>query len=77
MIDAILGLFGPLAKPEIVRASRRGWLVWLRMVPAVGAGLAPGVVVVVVVVVGGVVVPVVLVEAAYSPRRPAWSVIAA
>ena len=38
MTDAILGWFGPLTKPECLRASRRGWLVWLRLIPAVGAG---------------------------------------
>ncbi len=39
MIDAVLGLFGPLAKPECLRASRRNWLIWVRPIPAVGAGL--------------------------------------
>ncbi len=39
MIDAALGLFGPLAKPECLRASKRGWLIWLRLLPALGAGL--------------------------------------
>ncbi len=39
MIDAVLGLFGPLAKPECLRASKRGWLIWLRLIPAIGAGL--------------------------------------
>ena len=38
MTDEVLGLFGPLAKPECLRASRRGWLIWLRLLPAVGAG---------------------------------------
>ena len=38
MTDTILGWFGPLTKPECLRASRRGWLVWLRLLPAVGAG---------------------------------------
>ena len=45
MIDAVLGLFGPLAKPECLRATRRGWLIWLRLIPSVGAGLVVFVVV--------------------------------
>ena len=39
MIDAVLGLFGPLVKPECLRASKRSWLIWLRLIPATGAGL--------------------------------------
>lgn len=39
MTDAILGLFGPLAQPECLRSSRRGGWIWLRLVPAVAAGL--------------------------------------
>ncbi len=39
MIDAVLGLFGPLAKPECLRASKRDWLIWLRLIPASAAGL--------------------------------------
>ena len=38
MIAAVLGLFGPLALPECARASRREWLIWVRLLPAVGAG---------------------------------------
>ena len=32
-------IFGPLAGPECSRASRRGWLIWVRMFPAAGACL--------------------------------------
>ena len=39
MMDAILGLFGPLAKPECLRSSKRGYWIWLRLLPALGAGL--------------------------------------
>ncbi len=39
MIAAALDLFGPLALPECLRASRRGWVIWVRLLPAVGAGL--------------------------------------
>ena len=39
MIDAVLGWFGPLAKPEWLRTSKRGYWIWLRLLPALGAGL--------------------------------------
>jgi len=45
VIDAVFGLFGPLARPECLRATRRGWLIWLRLIPTVGAGLVVFVVV--------------------------------
>ena len=31
-------LLGPLAAPECSRASRRGWLIWVRLLPAIGSG---------------------------------------
>ena len=40
MIDLSTTLLGPLAAPECARASRRGWVIWVRML----AGLAAGVV---------------------------------
>ena len=39
MIDAWTLLLGPLAAPECARACRRGWLIWVRMAPAIVAGL--------------------------------------
>jgi ABC-type transport system involved in multi-copper enzyme maturation permease subunit len=36
--DAWTILLGPLAAPECSRASRRGWLIWVRMLPAFAAG---------------------------------------
>ena len=39
MNDAWTLLLGPLAAPECSRASRRGWLIWVRMVPAFAAGV--------------------------------------
>ena len=39
MINAVLGWFGPLAKPECLRSSKRGYWIWLRLLPALGAGL--------------------------------------
>jgi ABC-type transport system involved in multi-copper enzyme maturation permease subunit len=38
VIDALTMLLGPLAAPECLRASRRGWLIWVRMIPAFAAG---------------------------------------
>ncbi len=38
MIDTASLLLGPLAGPECTRASRRGWLIWVRMLPAIAAG---------------------------------------
>ena len=39
MTDAWTLLLGPLAAPECSRASRRGWLIWVRMFPAIAAGV--------------------------------------
>ena len=39
MIDAASILFGPLAGPECARASRRGWMIWVRMLPAIASGV--------------------------------------
>jgi ABC-type transport system involved in multi-copper enzyme maturation permease subunit len=39
VIDASMILLGPLAGPECARASRRGWVIWLRMLPAIVAGV--------------------------------------
>ncbi len=39
MTDAWTMLLGPLAGPECSRASRRGWLIWVRMLPAFAAGV--------------------------------------
>ena len=39
MIDASTFLLGPLAGPECSRASRRGWVIWVRMLPAAAAGV--------------------------------------
>ncbi len=39
MTDAWTLLLGPLAAPECSRASRRGWLIWVRMFPALAAGV--------------------------------------
>lgn len=39
MTDAWTILLGPLAAPECLRASRRGWVIWVRMLPALVAGL--------------------------------------
>lgn len=38
MSDALTLLFGPLAAPECSRASRRSWVIWVRMIPAFAAG---------------------------------------
>ncbi len=38
MTDAWTMLLGPLAAPECSRASRRSWVIWVRMVPAFAAG---------------------------------------
>lgn len=38
MIDAPNVLLGPLAGPECLRASRRAWVIWVRMVAAFAAG---------------------------------------
>ncbi len=38
MIDATTQWLGPLAGPECRRASRRGWLIWVRLLPAIAAG---------------------------------------
>jgi len=37
VIDPISLLMGPLANPECARASRRGWLIWVRLLPAVAS----------------------------------------
>ena len=37
MIDAARGLLGPLAGPECLRSSRRGWVIWVRMASALAA----------------------------------------
>ena len=39
MSDAWTMLLGPLAAPECSRASRRGWLIWVRMIPALATGV--------------------------------------
>ena len=39
MIDAPNLLLGPLAGPECLRASRRGWVIWVRMLAAFAAGV--------------------------------------
>ena len=39
MTDAWTLLFGPLAAPECSRAARRGWLIWVRILPAFAAGV--------------------------------------
>jgi ABC-type Na+ efflux pump permease subunit len=39
VIDVSTMLFGPLAGPECSRASRRAWVIWVRMLPAFGAGV--------------------------------------
>jgi ABC-type transport system involved in multi-copper enzyme maturation permease subunit len=36
--DALTMLLGPLAAPECSRASRRSWVIWVRMAPAFAAG---------------------------------------
>ena len=38
MTDAWTMMLGPLAAPECSRASRRAWVIWVRMVPAFAAG---------------------------------------
>jgi ABC-type transport system involved in multi-copper enzyme maturation permease subunit len=35
--DALTILLGPLAAPECLRASRRSWVIWVRMLPAFAA----------------------------------------
>ncbi|WP_435006830.1 ABC transporter permease [Tundrisphaera lichenicola] len=37
MIDLISIVLGPLAAPECGRASRRSWLIWVRMLPAIAS----------------------------------------
>ena len=39
MNDALTLFLGPLAAPECDRASRRGWLIWVRLIPAIAAGV--------------------------------------
>ena len=39
MIDASTLLFGPLAGPECLRGSRRSWVIWVRMFPAIACGV--------------------------------------
>ena len=39
MIDATTLLLGPMAGPECLRASRRPWVIWVRMAPAIASGL--------------------------------------
>jgi ABC-type transport system involved in multi-copper enzyme maturation permease subunit len=39
VIDAPSLLFGPLAGPECSRAARRGWLIWVRLLTAIAAGV--------------------------------------
>ncbi len=39
MIGTIPPLLGPLAGPECSRASRRGWVIWVRMLPAIASGV--------------------------------------
>jgi hypothetical protein len=37
VIDATSMVLGPLASPECTRAARRGWLIWVRLFPAVAS----------------------------------------
>ena len=37
MIDPTSMLLGPLATPECSRAARRGWLIWVRLFPAIAS----------------------------------------
>jgi ABC-type transport system involved in multi-copper enzyme maturation permease subunit len=39
VIDVSTILLGPLAGPECSRASRRGWVIWVRILPALAAGV--------------------------------------